>query len=238
MIYRTSLTSSSVCIARTRGVFNIESCHIFWQLTWTCYHFVEWGLRWGTAAERGYLNPQLSRSLFPSFLHRSRHKGSPNSSSTLDKTRTGTLCDSHLVGTYVHERYRPTSSPFNKGISKWAHTLGNNNNINNKKITRMIVSTSMLVLGSRSSHSDSSELFVSLCGSMKRKKENKRLEERLVRQGRAAQELWAAWKWVTAQKMLKKNPPKQTKPKPKTKQGKQRHAFAKEKRQWFCKSFR
>lgn len=53
----------------------------------------------------------------------------------------------------------------------------------------MIVSTSMLVLGSRSSHSDSSELFVSLCGSMKRKKENKRLEEGLVRQGRAAQEL-------------------------------------------------
>lgn len=58
-----------------------------------------------------------------------------------------------------------------------------------KKIRRMIVSTSMLVLGSRSSHSDSSELFVSLFGSMKRKKENKRLEERLVRQGRAAQEL-------------------------------------------------
>lgn len=58
-----------------------------------------------------------------------------------------------------------------------------------KKITRMIVSTSMLVLGSRSSHSDSSELFVSLFGSMKRKKEKKRLEERLVRQGRAAQEL-------------------------------------------------
>lgn len=53
-------------------------------------------------------------------------------------------------------------------------------------MTRMIVSTSMLVLGSRSSHSDSSELFVSLFGSMKRKKENKRLEERLVRQGRAA----------------------------------------------------
>lgn len=55
-----------------------------------------------------------------------------------------------------------------------------------KIMTRMIVSTSMLVLGSRSSHSDSSELFVSLFGSMKRKKENKRLEERLVRQGRAA----------------------------------------------------
>lgn len=91
----------------------------------------------------------------------------------------------------------------------------------------MIVSTSMLVLGSRSSHSDSSELFVSLFGSMKRKKENKRLEERLVRQGRAAQELWAAWKWVTLQKMLIKT---QTKPKPTTEQGKQRqrHAFAKE----------
>lgn len=50
----------------------------------------------------------------------------------------------------------------------------------------MIVSTSILVLGSRSSHSDSSELFVSLFGSMKRKKENKRLEKRLVSQGRAA----------------------------------------------------
>lgn len=58
-----------------------------------------------------------------------------------------------------------------------------------KHITKMIVSTSMLVLGSRSSHSDSSELFVSLFGSMKRKKENKRLEERLVRQGRASHEL-------------------------------------------------
>lgn len=56
-------------------------------------------------------------------------------------------------------------------------------------MTKMIVSTSMLVLGSRSSHSDSSELFVSLFGSMKRKKQNKRLVERLVRQGRAAQEL-------------------------------------------------
>lgn len=51
-------------------------------------------------------------------------------------------------------------------------------------MTRMIVSTSMLVLGSRSSHSDSSELFVSLFGSMKRKKKNKRLVERLVRQGK------------------------------------------------------
>lgn len=126
---------------------------------------------------------QLSRSLFFSFPPCSHHKGSPNSSSTLGKTRIGALRDSHLIGTYVREQYRPTSSPFSKGISKRAHVLGK------KIITRMIVSTSMLVLGSRSSHSDSSELFVSLFGSMKRKKENKRLEESLVRQGRAAREL-------------------------------------------------
>jgi len=108
-----------------------------------------------------------------------------------------------------------------------ARAFQNRHMFSEKKITRMIVSTSMLVLGSRSSHSDSSELFVSLFGSMKRKKENKRLEERLVRQGGAAQELWAAWEWATVRKMLLK---KQTKPKPTANRGKQRqrHAFARE----------
>lgn len=117
-----------------------------------------------------------------------------------------------------------------------AKAFQNRHMLMEKIMRRVIVSTSMLVLGSRSSHSDSSELFVSLFGSMKRKKENERLVERLVRQGRAAQELWA-WEWVTGKKTFhRKNPtPNQTKP---TKQGKQRQrrALAK-KRQWCCRSF-
>lgn len=193
---------------------------------------LEWGPRWEAETEGGYVSLQLSRSLLLSSLHCSLHCSLQRKPKLQFKAWQNqnwhflwlTLnWHTHLWATQTHQ-LPLQQRHFKTDTCSWE-----------KIITRMIVSTSILVLGSRSSHSDSSELFVSLFGSMKRKKENKRLEKRLVSQGRAAQ-LWAAWTWVTVGKMLLKHKQKPNWQQNKGSKGKD--MLLPEKQQWFCNLFR